>query len=161
LASGGSVLLLGLAWLHVRTGGWFEYYCLALPRAHGIEARLLSTFFIQDVPKMFAVAAGTVAILAPAMRRHPESETWRATLFAAILGAGLVAAFFLRTHNGGWPNVLLAWTPLACAATAIAASRAEELAKPMKSIVLGGVALQFLAGTFDPTEASPNAADLQ
>jgi hypothetical protein len=173
LVSGAIVFALTLGYLEVRTGGWFRYYCLKLPRGHGIEPALLSTFFLVDVPKVFVLAAGSAAIALPvawsAVRRRaaPEGMAWREVVFAAVVMAGMAGAFFLRSHRGGWANVIVAWTPLGCAAAAIAASRMERLAqetilaRPVSLMLLAGVALQLLGGSFDPNESSPSSGDLK
>jgi hypothetical protein len=88
-------------------------------------------------------------------------------VLAASVGAGMLAGFFFRAHPGGWPNVLVTWLPLGCAATALAASRAEERAEGTSAaattslVLLGGVALQLLGAMFDPMELSPNADDFR
>ncbi len=171
LGVGGSVFALTLAYLEVRTGGWFHYYCWKLPRGHGIEPALLSTFFMVDLPKVFVLAAGSAAIAIPvawsALKRRaaPEGMPWREVVFAAVVTAGVAGAFFLRSHRGGWANVIIAWTPLGCAAAAIAASRLERLAepttvaRPVSLLLLASVILQFLGNAFDPNESSPDSSD--
>ena len=62
--------------------------------------------------------------------------------------------------------MLVAWLPLGCAATAIAATRAEELARGSRLahltsvVLLGAVSLQLLGAMFDPMELAPNREDL-
>jgi 4-amino-4-deoxy-L-arabinose transferase-like glycosyltransferase len=166
-----AVFALMLAYLEGRTGGWFAYYCMKIPRSHGIEPALLSTFFIVDLPKVFVLAAGSAAVTIPvawsALRRRlpPEGMPWREVVFAAVVAAGLAGAFFLRAHRGGWTNVIIAWTPLGCAAAAIAASKMERLAasttlaRPVSVLLLVGVALQFMGNSFDPNEVAPDSSD--
>jgi hypothetical protein len=173
LVAGGAAFALMLGYLEVRTGGWFRYYCFTLPRSHGIEPALLSTFFLVDVPKVFVLAAGSAAIAIPvawsAVRRRssPEGMSWREVVFAAVVIAGVAGAFFLRSHRGGWANVIVAWTPLGCAAAAVAASRMERLAeptviaRPVSLLLLAGVVLQMLGNAFDPNESSPSSGDLK
>jgi len=165
------VFVLMFAFLQARTGGWFAYYCVKIPRSHGIEPALLSTFFIVDLPKVFVVAAGSAAVTIPvawsALRRRlpPDGMPWREVVFAAVVAAGLAGAFFLRAHRGGWTNVIIAWTPLGCAAAAIAASKMERLAastsmaRPVSVLLLVGVALQFMGNAFDPNEVAPDSSD--
>lgn len=166
-----TVFALTFAYLDLRTGGWFRYYCMKIPRSHGIEPALLSTFFIVDLPKVFVLAIGSAVITIPvawsAIRRRlpPDGMPWREVVFAAVVAAGVAGAFFLRAHRGGWTNVIIAWTPLGCAAAAIAASRMERLAastssaRPVSVLLLLGVALQFLGNAFDPNETAPDSAD--
>jgi len=164
-----------MAFLEIRTGGWFRYYCVKLPSAHGIKPELISLFFITDAPKNFGYAAASVALSVPLLasmarrRAVPAGRSWRDVVLAASLLAAMVAGFFLRAHFGGWPNVLIAWLPLACAAIAVAGSQAEARAKEggpraaaaVSALLLGGVCLQLLGAMFDPMELSPNAADLR
>jgi hypothetical protein len=173
LAVGGALFAVVLGYLELKTGGWFRYYCVKLPGTHGIEPALLSTFLVQDVPKAFLLAGATAAILAPFLgsavrrRRLPEGVTANEVVFALVLAAGLAGAFSLRTHRGGWANVILAWTPLACAAFAIVAHRAEQRAAgtPAGGVVsftlLVGASLQLLGGAFDPNETGPSSGDLR
>ena len=170
----GTVVFVALfAYLEVSTHGWFRYYCLKLPQSHGMEGALLSTFFITDLPKAFAMAAGSVAIVAPVAwsfvrhRRAPLEQSWQHVVFAFVLAAGMAGAFSLRAHRGGWANVLAAWLPLGCAAAALAGTRAYERARGtsvermVSLVLLGGVSLQLLGAVFDPNDLSPNAADLR
>lgn len=171
--SGAVVFVALFAYLEVSTHGWFRYYCLKLPQSHGMESQLLSTFFIIDLPKAFAIAAGSVAIIAPvawsfvSRRRAPEGMSWQHVVFAFVVTAGMAGAFSLRAHRGGWANVILAWLPLGCAACAVAGTRVQEAARGTRVerlvtlLLLGGVTLQLLGAMFDPNDLSPNAADLR
>ncbi len=170
--AGGFVLVAVGVYLDVRTGGWFRYYCLKLPSAHGLRAERVSMFFIVDVPKAFAITLGSVAVSVPVLwsllrhRRRPEGATWQDIVFAAVIAAAMASSFFFRAHSGGWPNVLVAWLPLGCAATAVAATRAEQRASGTKLahltsvMLLGLVSLQLLGAMFDPLELSPNREDM-
>ncbi|MBX3190627.1 MAG: hypothetical protein KF819_26740 [Labilithrix sp.] len=161
--AGGAVFVALFAYLEISTGGWFRYYCVALPRTHGVEPVLLTTFLVEDVPKTFALTAASVAILLPTasaiVRRKPGGFSREEIVFAACLGAAMVGAFMLRTHRGGWANVILVWTPLASAATGIVASRLESRATSM--LLLTGTSLQLLAGIFDPNDNSPDDEDVR
>ena len=169
----GVVVLVAVGvYLDLQTGGWFRYYCLKLPSAHGLRAERVSMFFIIDVPKAFAITAGSIAVSVPLLwsfvrhRRRPEGATWQDIVLASVIAASMAASFSFRAHSGGWPNVLVAWLPIGCAAVAIAATRAEETAKGSKVarltsvLLLGGVSLQILGAMFDPLELSPNREDL-
>lgn len=168
--AGGLVLVAIFAWLESSTSGMFRFYCITLPSGHGIRAARLSLFVVEDVPRTFAYVAGTVAILAPvagALARRRRDVPWKELVFAFVLFAGLAGAFFFRAHAGGWSNVLIAWLPLACAAIAIAASRAEETAKEgastqlVSALLVGGVCLQLTAALFDPTKIAPDDSDVR
>jgi hypothetical protein len=161
--------------LELASGGWFWFYCVKLPAAHGLDPRSISAFFVADVPKTPLFVLGTALVLAPFVasfarrRRAPEQASWRETAFAFVLAAGVASAFALRAHRGGWANVIVVWTTLGCVAVAVVATRAEALAGealadgalargvPAAALVLAIV--QLLGGTFDPTETAPNADD--
>lgn len=66
-AGAGTLIAVG-AYLDVASGGWFRHDVLELPRAHGVRPQLLSVFFVVDVPKCFALSAGSVAFLASTAR---------------------------------------------------------------------------------------------
>jgi len=171
VVAGGVAFVLLFAYLELTTGPWFRYYTVKLPGSHGVEPALISTFFIADVPKVFLLAAGSVAIVAPVIaafvrgRGRAADVEWRDVVFAAVVAGGLLGAFSLRSHRGGWANVILAWTPLACTAVAVAASRAERLARGTRGehlvpvALLAAVALQLLGGAFDPNDSAPSADD--
>ena len=168
------IVVLGVvgAYLEAKTGGWFRYYCLKLPSAHGLRAERISMFFIIDAPKAFAITAGSLALSVPVLwsfarhRRRPEGTSSNDIVLAAVIAAAMAASFSFRAHSGGWPNVLVAWLPLGCAATAIMATRAEDAAKGTRVqsltslVLLGGICLQLLGAMFDPLELSPNRDDM-
>jgi hypothetical protein len=168
-ASGGAVMLVLGAILEARTGGWFSYYCLKLPRAHGISLELVPLFPLVDMPKAFALSAASLGfVVAAAARvvrgwrgregREADAGAWRDVTFAAVLATSMLSALFHRAHVGGWVNVLLVWTPFACAAVGAGATRVARSLET-EALVLAGVALQMLAWTFDPSEVAPTSAD--
>jgi len=178
LGTGLAVMALVFGWLELGTGGWFRYYCLKLPGAHGIRAQRVTTFFIQDAPKAFVITAASVALTVsvfatllrdrkkPAASRASE-HAWQEVVLAAIVGASMAAAFSFRAHAGGFSNVLIAWLPLGCPAFALVATRAEGWAQgtkaegAMKITLLAAVCLQLLGAMFDPAELAPDAGDLR
>lgn len=165
------VFALAFTYVQIRSGGWFAYYCVRLPRSHGVDPALLSTFFLVDMPKVFVLAAGSVAFAVPVAwstvkrRAAPEGMPWREVVFAAVVAAGMVGAFFLRSHRGGWANVILAWTPLGCVAAAVAAARLERLAagtvvaRAVSLLLLIAFGLQLMGNAFDPNDTAPEADD--
>lgn len=177
-AAAGGLVLLGIGgYLEATTHGWWRYYCLKLPGSHGIEPALVSVFFITDLPKAFVLAGGSIALVAwearafLARRRGEEgaASAWQTTTLAVVLLALLAASFSLRAHRGGWQNVLLAWTPLGCAAAAIAATRMQTVAREgdakSKKLVEAGllvvVLLQLLGLVFDPNDLAPGPSDVR
>jgi hypothetical protein len=173
LGAGLAVLaVLGIT-LHTTTGGWFAYYCLKLPGAHGIRPERITTFFIVDAPKAFAITAASVALCVPVLvavvrnRKKPEAMAWQELVLAALVGASMAAAFSFRAHAGGWQNVLVAWLPLGCPAFAIVATRLEAAAedtpmhRPVTLMLFAAVSLQLLGAFFDPSELAPDAEDMK
>jgi hypothetical protein len=173
LGAGVAVMLVVGIYLETSTGGWFRYYCVKLPGAHGIRAQRLTTFFIQDAPKAFAVTAASVALTVSVLvaivrqRKKPESMPWQEVVLACVVGAAMAAAFSFRAHSGGWQNVLVAWLPIGCPTFAILATRIESRAQGSRiegvttMTLLSLVCLQLLGAMFDPTELAPDASDMQ
>jgi hypothetical protein len=167
-ALGGALVVVPLfAFLHVSTGGWYEYYCLKVPSSHGIEPRLFTTFFVLDLSRGFALTGATVVGLVAfaraaygSFRGRPIEE--RSALFGALLAAAFFTSATSRLHSGGWLNVLMFWSTFACIALAVAASKLEEraaggpMAASVSALVLGAALLQMGAFAYDPGEASPN-----
>lgn len=170
--AGGIVLVAVGGYLELTTAGWWRYYCLTLPGSHGIEPRLLSVLFITDLPKAFVLAAASVAAatwaareLLAARREGRAVQDRRMVVFGVVVVTCLVAAFSLRAHRGGWQNVLLAWTPVGCAAVGAAARRLVTLGasgerRVPEAAVLVLVVLQLLGLVFDPGDVAPSKADV-
>ena len=168
-ALGGAVAVVPLfVFLHVSTGGWFEYYCLKVPSSHGIEPKLFTMFFVVDLSRGFALTGATAAMLVPfgraaygSFRGRPIEE--RAAVFGALLAAAVLTTATSRLHLGGWFNVLMFWSTFACVAVAVVASRLEAraastpMATTASALVLGAALLQMGTFAYDPGEASPNA----
>ncbi|HEX7602004.1 MAG TPA: hypothetical protein VF316_10380, partial [Polyangiaceae bacterium] len=97
-ALGGALAVVPLlVYLHVSTGGWFEYYCLKVPASHGIEPKLFTVFFVLDLTHAFALTAATVAALVAfgrgvygSFRGRPIDE--RAAFFGALLAASFLTS---------------------------------------------------------------------
>jgi hypothetical protein len=142
-------------WLNRRSGGWFWFYVVRMPAAHGIEWRRLYPFLFEDLPRAALLTVGTFAVL-PTVFRKP-------TTFAAVLGAGFFAALWGRLHAGGWPNVLLFWIPFGCVALALLASRVEALlvgqtfARKGATLMAALVLLQLALLGHDPDRSWPDA----
>lgn len=168
-ALGGALVVVPLfAWLHVSTGGWFEYYCLEVPSSHGIDPKLFTVFFVLDLSHAFALTGATAAALVAfgraaygSFRGRPIDE--RAALFGALLTASFFTTATSRLHAGGWLNVLMFWSTFACIALAVVASGLEARAadttvsRSVSALLLGATLLQLGAFAYDPGEASPNA----
>ena len=168
------VLVEGLA-LHVATGGWWTYYCLRVPRAHGVDSRMISAFFVLDLSKGFLLTFATAYALGVAGARargawptrrgaSDERESLvrgvpdRLVPFGALLAAALLASASARLHLGGWPNVIMPWTCFASVAVAILGDRADGGGRSARIAWRGLVLLQLMGFAFDPTDAAPRRA---
>jgi hypothetical protein len=106
-----------------------------------------------------------LSVALAAGRRQLARIPWRDVVFGTAVAAAMFGAFLLRSHRGGWTNVLIVWTPLGCVAAAVASSRAIELARGTRAahvveiLLLAAVALQLLGWVFDPTNIAPEARD--
>jgi hypothetical protein len=164
--TGALVFAVTFAALDVTSGGWFHTYCVTLPASHALHAGRASTFFIVDLPRAFAITAGSLGLSVRALRRRSGGATSEEVVLASVIVSAMAAAFWLRATDGGWRNELVVWLPLGCAATAIAATRAEQaattprLARLTSLVMLGGVSLQILGAMFDPRELGPDRWDL-
>ena len=158
LAAGSIVFVALFAYLEQTTHGWFRFYCVKIPGAHGIDSKVVSSFFIADLPTLLLPGAASIA-LGFSLSRFRKSP--KELVFAAVVVATMAEAFFLRAHRGGWSNVIVAWTPLGCAAAGVVASRLETQGRAVTVAVLAGAAFELLGSVFDPGDSSPNQADLE
>lgn len=162
----GTAFALGL-YAQSASNGWFSYYVLKMPAAHGIHPPLITVFWLVDAPKAFVLTAASFGLIAVSAHRilRRMLPPWRETTFAAVVGGAMVGAFLMRAHVGGWINVLIAWTPFGCAAAAVAGSRAhaafdEPRAKAAIEIaLLSAFSLQLALWLFDPSELAPGPKD--
>jgi hypothetical protein len=164
-----AVLGTGYALLQRATDGWFAFYCLKVPAAHGMAMKYFTLFVVTDVSKAGVLSLATFALgaeLARAAwaraRRQPVAMSSPRALLATYLLAGFVASGTSRMHVGGWSNVLVFWTTFAVPAVAVAATRFVASARPRRAAelaVLGAIALQVGAFAPDPFEAVPGERD--
>jgi hypothetical protein len=155
------------AWLHVTTHGWFDYYCVKMGAAHGIDPSLFTLFFLVDLSNAFLLAASTFVVLAWLARnllarvRGARADE-DLVVFACALAGSFAAAASSRLHQGGFVNVLIVWSTFACIAFAVVATRVERLAgaRGAGALVGAGLALavvcQLAHFAFDPGEATPS-----
>lgn len=166
VAAGGiAVLVPGVALLNASSEGWFWYYCVKMPAAHGVRAELASLFFVVDGSKGFALFGATLATLgafagtlARAVRRREGVDRTEA-VFAAFVAAGLFTSATSRMHVGGYVNVLVFLTTFGAVAFGVGAARlsAGAAGGRLARSLVGAVALAQLAHfLYDPGEASPN-----
>jgi hypothetical protein len=165
----GLVLAVGYVLLERATGGWFSFYCLKVPAAHGMAMKYFTLFGVTDVSKGALLTLATFALgaelaraaWARARRQEVALPAPRAIL-ATYLVAGFLASGTSRMHVGGWPNVLVFWSTFAVPAVAVAATRLVESVRPRRGVelaVLGALALQVGAFAPDPNEAIPGNVD--
>ena len=107
-----------------------------------------------------SVAANTrLAGVGGRRRATPQA----ACAMSPTLAAGMFNALLHRAHVGGYPNVLLAWTPLAATAVGVGASRVINAAGVQRTLVealvLGGTLLGLMSFSFDPDAVAPGPAD--
>jgi hypothetical protein len=170
VTASGVVVAAGLgAYAQSASGGWFSYYVMKLPSAHGIKPSLITLFWLTDVPKGFVLSLASIGIVAAISFKliRGERPPWREVLFASVVGGSMMGAFLLRAHVGGFINVMLCWTPFGCAAAAVASSRIlgsfeEPRARATIEIgLLAAVSLQLAGWLFDPNEVTPGPFDLK
>lgn len=147
------------------TQGWFSYYCMKLPAAHGVAAKLITVFFVQDVGRAAVFSVGTIAAIghlfvlvrAEGIERVRQRHVTH-VVFTALLVAGFAASASSRLHVGGFPNVLMFWLVLALPACSLLLTRAELVTPWMRTVIVGVSALQAGALAADPLEKIPGAS---
>lgn len=169
VAGAGAIGLPLFAWLQSSTHGWFSFYCLELPSAHGMAAKYITLFFISDLSKAPVLTVATIASVAALvslvrtrLRRAPVEieEPW--LVLVAFVVAGFVASATSRMHVGGWPNVLVFWTAFAVPAAFALASKVEASApRALMVAMLAAFALQVGSFAPDPNEAVPDSDSLR
>ncbi|MBS2016473.1 MAG: glycosyltransferase family 39 protein [Deltaproteobacteria bacterium] len=154
-ATSAAVVIPIVVWLDAWSGGWFSYYVLKMPRAHGIVWAAAPDVFPHDIGRGFAFYGATLAVLVTALRtlRRREAMTRSEAIFASMLAAGFGGAIASRLHGGGWLNVLQPWSSLACAAVAIVASRLQEGRYRVASQV--AVLTQVALWAYPPLDVAP------
>ncbi len=145
--------------LQARSGGWFWFYTVSVPRSHGVEwSSLLGEPGIAGVgrlPIAWLVLPGLGALARgggpPATGDRPAPPVWRA--LSLLLAAAFVADLGMAGHRWSFDNVhmpLHATLVLAAAVTApalFAATGSRRGAIPVWFLL--GLALQIWATDFD------------
>ncbi len=162
-AAGGLLVLVpGLALLTAKTDGWFWFYVVKMPAAHGIDPKLFTVFFVLDATKAFAIAGATTFALAVFGKRVVHALRGRAVLedddaiFGAMLAAALFTSATSRLHIGGFVNVLIFWTTFGSIAFAVVASRLGKLHRATEGVLAAAALLQLAHLLYDPGEAAPD-----
>jgi len=150
-----------VALLDARSGGWFAWYVLDLPRQHALETSMFLGFWIHDIARHIPIAAGMAVVWLIIGRRG----TGVSPLFTSSLAAGMLAAAWTgRVHTGGYDNVLLP----ACAAMALLfgvsahalVQQAGERSHGRPALVHLLCCIQLIALLYDPFEQIPTQADV-
>jgi len=160
-AASGAVIGVLILRLQATSGGWFKYYVLKMPVAHGMSWSLVPAFFFEDLPHAWAWAIATAALVAGFAVRPSRARD--DTVFICFLAASFGAAMTSRLHIGGWSNVLSFWTSFGSAAIAIYASRLEAaladstdaLDEASKALLPVVVAAQLLSCAYAPGDRIP------
>jgi hypothetical protein len=153
------VITVGVSWLDAQSGGWFRYYVLRMPGAHGVVPSLFKVLFFEDVPRAFALVASSVFFIGRWLARRMRDED--DAIFACALGAAALASGSSRVHFGGWDNVLMFFTTFASAAAAIVGTRLQDHEGRATLLLPVAAALQMIIWAYDPTNAVPPRIMLQ
>lgn len=162
-AGGGLVVLVpGVALLSATTDGWFWFYCVKMPGAHGIDPKLFTVFFVGDVTKAFAIAGATAFALVAFGRqvlratRGGEALADDDAVFGAMLAASLFTSAASRLHVGGFVNVIIFWTTFGAIAFAAVGARLAKTHRTTEGILVAAVLLQLAHLLYDPGDAAPD-----
>jgi len=144
-------------WSDATSNGWFSYYVLTMPRAHGILWAAAPDVFPHDIGRGFALYSATLAVIFTTLRalRKGQPISRGHAVFASMLAAGFAGAIASRLHGGGWLNVLQPWTSLACVAVALVAVRAEV--HKYRALMEIGVVTQIALWAYNPLEVTPTS----
>lgn len=155
LGGGLAVLVPTMAWLTLRTDGWFWFYCMKMPATHGMSSSLITLFFVVDAGKTFALFGASLVCLS-LFARGPERKTEH-VLLVAFVGAAFFTSASSRMHKGGWINGLVFLTTFGSIAFGVLRARAAELKQPVLDAVVSGVAIaQLVHFLYDPGDAMPS-----
>ena len=161
-ATAGAVMVPLIIGLDVTSGGWFAYYVLSMPAAHGMSWSLIPVFFFADLPHAWAWAIATAALVGGFVKKPSRAPD--DAVFMCFLAASFVATMTSRLHIGGWSNVLSFWTAFGSAAIAVYGARlgaalvAEggSLHPSLAALLPVVVAAQFLECSFAPGARIPS-----
>jgi hypothetical protein len=122
---------------------------------------------VVDVSQAFALFAATIGLAAVAYKEATRTSSGqdgtseKLILFAGGLLGAFAASAFSRWHVGGWPNVLMFWSTLACSALAVGATKLEALAShshlsaAVATMTCGAALLQMGRFAYSPDEPYP------
>ncbi len=152
------VILAGTLWLEWRSGGWFSYYCVQVPRDHPFILWRIHHFwldyFIQPLP--IASAFALAFLIKRVIRMTEEGVFW---LFFA--GAIVLGSWISQIPSGSYHNVAI---PGHAVLAMLAASGAHQGMKSMgkkNSLVWGFLFMQLLMALYDPRDWTPNKDEIR
>lgn len=153
----GAIVIGGVLWLQARTQGWFGYYVLHMPGAHGVVPSLFKLLFFEDVPRAFALVGSAALLVYQWIRARLKGGGMETAVLACTLAVSAVASGSSRVHLGGWDNVLMFFTTFGCVAVAVAGTQLTERwkAAPAVFLVPFAAGLQMIIWAYDPTSAVP------
>lgn len=153
----GAVVVGGVLWLQAKTDGWYGYYCLHMPRAHGIVPSLFKVVFFEDVPRSFALVGAAVYFFVRWALARAKGGGDENALLACTFGVAGIASGSSRVHFGGWDNVLMFFTTFGAVAVAIVGTELSARWKDAKAgfLVPFAVGLQMIIWAYDPTNMVP------
>ena len=164
-AAAAAVVVGGILRYDAATHGWFSFYVLELPSAHGIRSHLIPLFFVRDLATAFTMTITTFVLVFAAgyavirrVRRQEASLAPAVLVTIAMLAASFSASAMSRLHNGGWDNVLAPWTTFACIGFGWAATELQRRAARTSSshLAVGATCAlaiaQFGLWRWDPAE---------
>lgn len=135
--------------------GWFSYYTVQLPAAHGIDWDRLSLLWRDDLRRL--APTGLLLILAAGYGlRLVELRRFYAPLAITLFAV----AWSARAHDGGHKNVIIPALLAVALLFGLALHAWQTAARSVpRSASLLLAALQFAALLFDPRQQLPSAED--
>jgi hypothetical protein len=118
-----AIIFGGIRSFDASTSGWFSYYVIRMPRAHGITPSLFWDL-ATDLGHAWLFTSATFCVFIWFLARFRIDSRSR-SLPVAFLAAGFVSSGASRMHVGGWPNVLMFWTAGASIAIGVVGSAIE------------------------------------
>lgn len=157
-AMGLTIIVGGTLWGNHVTGGWFSFYTVKMPAAHGITAALIPQFF-QDLGQATLLLVATIVVAATVGRAVLGRKGDRVQIvFACMLLAAFAASASSRLHVGGFDNVLMFFSTFASIAVAIVGTW-WSVEGPSTTLAVGFllVVCQLMSFSFKPRKHVPAA----
>jgi hypothetical protein len=164
--SGAVALVFAVAWLTSATDGWFWFYCVKMPAAHGIDCALWSRALASDALKALAITGATFATVARLLARSVHGLRVgrpierREALLGAFVLAAIVASCSSRLHFGGYVNGLIFFATFGAIAFSVLGARLSRAGRAPALHAAAALVASAQLGYFayDPEMACPNEA---